>query len=54
MALYHSFEGHADKIARRMEMAVTSLDDLLSPSSPSTVNTKPRQRTQEEDFSTIQ
>lgn len=34
MALYHAFEGHADKIARRMEMAVTSLDDLLSPSSP--------------------
>ena len=54
MALYHAFEGHADKIARRMEMAVTSLDDLLSPSSPSTVTTKPRQRAQEEEFSTIQ
>ena len=54
MALYHAFEGHADKIARRMEMAVTSLDDLLSPSSPSTVTTKPRQRGQEEEFSTVQ
>ena len=54
MALYHAFEGHADKIARRMEMAVTSLDDLLSPSSPSTVTTKPRQRAQEDEFSTIQ
>jgi len=54
MALYHAFEGHADKIARRMEMAVTSLDDLLSPSSSSTVTTKPRQRAQEEEFSTVQ
>jgi biopolymer transport protein ExbB len=52
MALYHAFEGHADKIAR--QMAVTSLDDLLSPSSPSTVTTKPRQRAQEEEFSTVQ
>jgi len=54
MALYHALEGHADKIARRMEWAVTALDDLLSPSSPSTVTTKPRQRAQEEEFSTVQ
>ncbi len=54
MALYHAFEGHADKIARRMEWAVTALDDLLSPSSLPAVTTKPRQRAQEEEFSTVQ
>lgn len=30
MAAFHAFESHADKIARRMELAVTSLDDVLS------------------------
>ena len=54
MALYHAFEGHADKIARRMKWAVTALDDLLSPSSLPAVTTKPRQRAQEEEFSTVQ
>jgi biopolymer transport protein ExbB len=29
MAAFHGFESHADKIARRMEMAVTELDDLF-------------------------
>ena len=29
MAAFHGFESHADKIARRMEMAVTSLDDIF-------------------------
>ncbi len=32
MAAFHAFESHADKIARRMEMAVTSLDDVFCPS----------------------
>ena len=31
MAAYHAFESHADKIARRMELAVTALDDALQP-----------------------
>jgi len=31
MAAFHAFESHADKIARRMELAVTALDDLLNP-----------------------
>ncbi len=31
MAAFHAFESHADKIARRMELAVTSLDDVFSP-----------------------
>ena len=53
MALYHAFEGHADKIARRMEMAVTSLDDLVSPSSPTSERPAQR-RPQEEEFSAIQ
>jgi biopolymer transport protein ExbB len=29
MAAFHGFESHADKIARRMEMAVSALDDLF-------------------------
>lgn len=29
MAAFHGYESHADKIARRMEMAVTELDDLF-------------------------
>jgi len=31
MAAFHAYESHADKIARRMELAVTSLDDALHP-----------------------
>jgi len=31
MAAYHAYESHADKIARRMELAVTALDDALQP-----------------------
>lgn len=31
MAAYHAFESHSDKIARRMELAVTALDDTLQP-----------------------
>lgn len=31
MAAYHAFESHSDKIARRMELAVTALDDALQP-----------------------
>ncbi len=30
MAAFHGFESHADKIARRMELAVTSLDDVFA------------------------
>lgn len=30
MAAFHFFESHADRIARRMEWAVTALDDLLA------------------------
>lgn len=30
MAAFHAYESHADKIARRMEMAVTALDDVFS------------------------
>jgi biopolymer transport protein ExbB len=29
MAAYHGFEGFADKIARRMQFVVTSLDEAL-------------------------
>jgi hypothetical protein len=29
MAAYHGFEGLADKIARRMQFVVTSLDEAL-------------------------
>lgn len=32
MAAYHGFESHADKISRRMEMAVTALDDIFEES----------------------
>ena len=31
MAAYHVYESHSDKIARRMELAVTALDDALQP-----------------------
>jgi biopolymer transport protein ExbB len=31
MAAFHAFESHADTIARRMELAVTALDDVLAP-----------------------
>jgi biopolymer transport protein ExbB len=31
MAAFHAYESHADKIARRMELAITSLDDVLQP-----------------------
>lgn len=31
MAAYHAYESHSDKIARRMELAVTALDDALHP-----------------------
>jgi len=54
MALYHAFEGHADKIARRMELAVTSLDDLLGPSTPSTSGRATARRPTDEEFSTVQ
>jgi biopolymer transport protein ExbB len=30
MAAFHGFESHADKISRRMEWAVTALDDVFS------------------------
>jgi biopolymer transport protein ExbB len=32
MAAYHAYDSVADKIARRMELAVTALDDVLQPS----------------------
>jgi biopolymer transport protein ExbB len=54
MALYHAFEGHADKIARRMEMAVTSLDDLLSANAVPVFTPPPHRRPPEKDFATIQ
>ena len=54
MAFYHAFEGHADKIARRMELAVTSLDDLFSLSSTNSSLTTARSRTKEEEFTAIQ
>lgn len=53
MALYHAFEGHADKIARRMELAVTSLDDLFSPTSPALSPPAPLRRSPEEEFATM-
>ena len=53
MAFYHAFEGHADKIARRMEWAVTSLDDLFSLSSAPQV-VKSSRRESEEEFSAVQ
>jgi len=31
MAAYHAYESHTDKIARRMELAITALDDALQP-----------------------
>jgi biopolymer transport protein ExbB len=31
MAAFHAYESHADKIARRMELVVTALDDALQP-----------------------
>jgi len=53
MAIYHAMEGHADKIARRMEWAVTSLDDFFSLSSY-----RPADRTSppaaDNEFSTVQ
>ena len=54
MAFYHAFEGHADKIARRMELAVTSLDDLLSQSTLVPSGRVIPQRATEEEFSTVQ
>ena len=56
MALYHALEGHADKIARRMEWAVTALDDLFSIShSPGTSSSSPsRRRDRSEELSAIQ
>jgi biopolymer transport protein ExbB len=54
MAFYHAFEGHADKIARRMELAVTSLDDLLSQSTLAPSGRVIPHRTKEEEFSVVQ
>jgi len=54
MAFYHAFEGHADKIARRMELAVTSLDDLLSQSTLAPSGRVIPPRTKEEEFSVVQ
>lgn len=56
MALYHAMEGHADKIARRMEWAVTALDDLfaLSPAPGTSSNSTSRRRNPNEEFSAIQ
>ncbi len=34
MAAFHAFESHADKIARRMELSVAALDDVLDQASP--------------------
>jgi biopolymer transport protein ExbB len=36
MAAYHAYDSVADKIARRMELAITALDDVLHPSCSST------------------
>lgn len=56
MALYHALEAHADKIARRMEWAVTALDDLFAVSAtPGTSAGGPtRRRNSGEEFSAIQ
>ncbi|NBS14365.1 MAG: MotA/TolQ/ExbB proton channel family protein [Verrucomicrobia bacterium] len=56
MALYHAMEGHADKIARRMEWAVTALDDLfaVSPAPGTSSNSTSRRRNPNEEFSAIQ
>lgn len=32
MAAFHAFESHTDKISRRMELAVTALDDVMNSS----------------------
>jgi hypothetical protein len=49
-------EGHADKIARRMEWAVSALDDLfaLSPAPGTSSNSTSRRRNPNEEFSAIQ
>lgn len=56
MALYHAMEGHADKIARRMEWAVSALDDLfsVSPTPGTSTGSTPRRGNLSEDFSAIQ
>ncbi len=57
MAAYHAYESHADKIARRMELAITALDDALQPgcSSICPVGSPviPQRQEQLEDFTSV-
>ncbi len=55
MAAFHAFESHADRIASRMELAVSSLDDVLAPDQapPAQESTPEPLRQPSEDWSTI-
>lgn len=51
MAFFHAFESHADRIARRMELAVHALDEALDVTESGATEPAPRAAT--EDWSTV-
>jgi biopolymer transport protein ExbB len=57
MAAYHAYDSVADKIARRMELAITALDDVLHPSCSTTCPigspALPQRLDQSEDFNSV-
>lgn len=57
MAAYHAYDSVADKIARRMELAITALDDALHPSCstscPIGSHGLPQRQDQSEDFNSV-
>lgn len=57
MAAYHAYDSVADKIARRMELAITALDDALHPSCSTTCPigspAMPHRQDQSEDFNSV-
>lgn len=57
MAAYHAYDSVADKIARRMELAITALDDVLHPSCSSTcpigAPALPQRAEQSGDFNSV-
>lgn len=53
MAAFHAFEAHADKIASRMELAVSALDDVLAPDLVITTEDTETQPINDADWSTV-